>query len=259
MERRERQVPQNWYDQGARHFGAVIPITSTMDPLAEKYYNTSPYAQWGNNPVRYVDPDGREVWAIDDESKRNITNTLTNQEARSVRFDGNGVLNTDRLNKSKSTSENMTALKSLANSETNYIFSVANQDINGSKFFEIGSDPNNLENFSYGVTNMPGMENDPSPNNNVYVFTASFLSEKKQASNTAHEGYGHAYFYELSKNNPSINPNHTKGIVRSGSEYDAKLKMNVPYFIFGNTNTKLEQQIKKVEQQAIKNYENRNP
>jgi len=35
--------------------------------------------------------------------------------------------------------------------------------------------------------------------------------------------------------------------------------MNVPYFIFGQTNTALENQIKTVEQQAIKNYEDRNP
>jgi RHS repeat-associated protein len=51
----------NWYDQGARPFDAIIPRTPTMDPLAEKYYNTSPYVQWGNNPVRFIDPDGREV------------------------------------------------------------------------------------------------------------------------------------------------------------------------------------------------------
>jgi RHS repeat-associated protein len=50
----------NTYDQGARQFGAVIPVTDTMDPMAEKYYNTSPYVQCLNNPVRYVDPDGRD-------------------------------------------------------------------------------------------------------------------------------------------------------------------------------------------------------
>jgi RHS repeat-associated protein len=49
----------NWYDQGARSFDAIVPRTPTMDPLAEKYYSSSPYALFGNNPVRYVDPDGR--------------------------------------------------------------------------------------------------------------------------------------------------------------------------------------------------------
>ena len=51
----------NWYDQGARFFGSDLPVTPTMDPLAEMYYGITPYAQWANNPVRYVDPDGRIV------------------------------------------------------------------------------------------------------------------------------------------------------------------------------------------------------
>jgi RHS repeat-associated protein len=51
----------NWYYQGARPFDAIIPRTPTIDPLAEKYYNTSPYVQWGNNPVNAVDRDGRLV------------------------------------------------------------------------------------------------------------------------------------------------------------------------------------------------------
>jgi RHS repeat-associated protein len=50
----------NTYDQGFRQFSATLPITSTMDPLAEKYYSVSPYSQWGNNPVNYIDPTGME-------------------------------------------------------------------------------------------------------------------------------------------------------------------------------------------------------
>lgn len=228
-----------------------------MDPKAEKYYDVSPYAYCGNNPVNRIDPDGKEVVAADILARRNIMNTLSKDEEQYIRFDDHGRLDVTLLNQYDGRSENFTALHALANSETNYIFAVANQDINGSKFFEKGSNPENPNNFSYGVTNMPGMENDPSPNDNVYIFTASFLDEKTQARNTAHEGYGHAYFFELSKDDPSINPNHTKGIVGTGSEYDSELKMDVPYLIFGQTNTILENQIKTVEKQAIKNYEDR--
>ncbi len=32
--------------------------TTTIDPLAEKYYSISPYAWCGNNPVNAIDPDG---------------------------------------------------------------------------------------------------------------------------------------------------------------------------------------------------------
>jgi RHS repeat-associated protein len=54
----------NWYDQGARPFDAIIPRTPTMDPLAEKYYSSSPYAMFGNNPVNNVDPTGMD-WYTD--------------------------------------------------------------------------------------------------------------------------------------------------------------------------------------------------
>jgi hypothetical protein len=33
-----------------------------VDPLAEKYMHLSPYAFVANNPLLYVDPDGREIW-----------------------------------------------------------------------------------------------------------------------------------------------------------------------------------------------------
>ena len=49
------------YDSKARWYYPAICRTTTMDPLAEKYYSTSPYAWCGNNPVRFVDPDGRKV------------------------------------------------------------------------------------------------------------------------------------------------------------------------------------------------------
>ena len=47
------------YDSEARWYYPAICRTTTMDPLAEKYYPTSPYAWCGNNPVNMMDPDGR--------------------------------------------------------------------------------------------------------------------------------------------------------------------------------------------------------
>ena len=38
----------------------AILRTPTMDPHAETYYDTSPYAWCGNNPVNRINPDGRD-------------------------------------------------------------------------------------------------------------------------------------------------------------------------------------------------------
>lgn len=49
----------NTYDYGARQYHPLLPLWDRVDPLAEKYYSTSPYAYCLGNPVNYVDPDGK--------------------------------------------------------------------------------------------------------------------------------------------------------------------------------------------------------
>ena len=46
------------YDSKARWYYPAICRTTTMDPLAEKYYSTSPYAWCGNNPITFIDANG---------------------------------------------------------------------------------------------------------------------------------------------------------------------------------------------------------
>lgn len=48
------------YDSHARWYYPAIMRTTTMDPLAENDYHISPYAWCGDNPIVYVDPDGRK-------------------------------------------------------------------------------------------------------------------------------------------------------------------------------------------------------
>lgn len=109
-------------------------------------------------------------------------------------------------------------------------------------------------NFCYGVTMMPRAEIDPSPDDNVYVITADFLKGEKKASNAAHELFGHAYFYELKRLGKDVNPNHTFGNTgETRVEYVEGLG-NLDVAIFGRTNTLLENQIKKVENEAIINF-----
>ena len=50
------------YDYGARQYNPVLGRWDRVDPLSEKYCDVSPYVYCHNNPVRFVDPDGREIW-----------------------------------------------------------------------------------------------------------------------------------------------------------------------------------------------------
>jgi len=50
----------NWYDFGARYYNGMTPMFMTMDPLAEKYPQQSPYVYCLNNPVNFIDQDGRQ-------------------------------------------------------------------------------------------------------------------------------------------------------------------------------------------------------
>ena len=46
------------YDFGARFLSPLVGRFNTVDPLAEKYYDISPYAYCAGDPVNRVDPDG---------------------------------------------------------------------------------------------------------------------------------------------------------------------------------------------------------
>ena len=50
-------------DYGARFYNPTLARWTTPDPLAEKYYSISPYAFCGNNPIKYVDPDGNDWYS----------------------------------------------------------------------------------------------------------------------------------------------------------------------------------------------------
>ena len=50
----------DWYDYGARHMTPDAGRFTTIDPLAEKYYDISPYAYCANNPLFFIDPTGKD-------------------------------------------------------------------------------------------------------------------------------------------------------------------------------------------------------
>lgn len=49
------------YDFGARMYDARLGIFTSIDPLAHKFPQWSPYSAFAGNPIFFIDPDGRAV------------------------------------------------------------------------------------------------------------------------------------------------------------------------------------------------------
>lgn len=80
------------------------------------------------------------------------------------------------------------------------------------------------------------------------------MDEKQQVKTTAHEGYGHAYFYEIYRNTDKASHTYkTEGRMT----WDDEIKMNVFEVIKVPTNISLENQINTVVNQAETNYDKR--
>ena len=86
----DRMGGLNWYDYGARHMDAARGVFTTMDPLAEKYYDISPYAYCKDNPIRYKDENGDSI-TIDQQAEIAIYNGLEKGSNIKMKFN-NGVL-----------------------------------------------------------------------------------------------------------------------------------------------------------------------
>ena len=84
-------------DFGARFYDPATAIFLQQDPLAEKYYNLSPYAYCANNPVNFVDPDGRFIGFISDVVSvgmgvRSFAKNISAGNIRGAVWDGVGVV-----------------------------------------------------------------------------------------------------------------------------------------------------------------------
>jgi|GEM_PF-137281 len=103
----------------------VVSRWFSIDPLAEKYYTLSPYAYVANNPLKYIDPNGKEIWINygDNQRARYDNGKLYNEDGSKYKGKDafvNTVLKT--LNNINDVKAGKTLLGSLSKSENDFTF-----------------------------------------------------------------------------------------------------------------------------------------
>ena len=132
----DRMHGLNLYDYGARQYDAALGQFTTMDPLAEKYYNVSPYAYCAGNPVMYVDPDGdsiRVAKEYQEEFKQTLGIAFGESNVSRFGFNSNGNLqiNGNAQLPDKSSKKLLNGLKKVMDDKTITNIVYANEYNNG--------------------------------------------------------------------------------------------------------------------------------
>ena len=80
-------------DFGARMYNPVIARWTASDPLSEKYHGISPYAYCLGNPISIIDPNGMDIWTMDE--KGNVVWVKESDDHRLYYMNNDGLLSDD--------------------------------------------------------------------------------------------------------------------------------------------------------------------
>ena len=231
----------------------IISKFLSPDPLTEEYYSFSPYNFVLNNPIIYIDPDGRKVKPASKAAFNVLLNTLDPVSRKSVTLGEDGFVHINGSGEGA----NFTALKNLVDDDgtTEFILSENYEFVDSKGEIQtgtIGSIDNssevdvlfeayggtkskeqlkaegfsgaNEDNGIFGITLLPGGGKDEngdgrgSANGNIIVVINPGLTDRNKAGTAAHEGFGHALFFILGKN-----PNHGESRETANQELEDQI------------------------------------
>jgi len=131
---------------GARYYETDLSSWLSVDPLSDKYPSLSPYCYSADNPVVLVDPNGMDIWEINDQGEIvSRTEDKSQDKFIIVSFDseGNKVEGKSKSFEYGTVTDVRTPTINVKGTDTKLTMFEIKGDDNASELFEFFADPDN--------------------------------------------------------------------------------------------------------------------